>query len=109
MTQRVALARAFLHEPSILLLDEAESGLDVRAHEVLVGALRVGARTAVLATHDLAFAREVADEVAFLRRGTVVGRVATAGRTVSEIQAAYAEALARRSDDRPRVPIPTGG
>src|SRR5262249_12368354 len=58
MTQRLALARALLHEPAILLLDEAESGLDARARDRLLTALD-NTRTAILASHDLAYVSEV--------------------------------------------------
>jgi ABC-type multidrug transport system ATPase subunit len=95
MVQRLALARALLHEPSVLLLDEAETGLDVRAHDLLVEALG-GTLTAILATHDLAYVAEVADEVVFLARGRIVGRCPTSGHSPAELRDRYAEALAQR-------------
>jgi heme ABC exporter ATP-binding subunit CcmA len=99
MIQRLALARALLHEPSLLLLDEAEAGLDVRAHDRLVSALceREAGRTAILASHDLGFVREVANEVVFLRLGRVVGRVRTAGLTDAELREVYSDAMAPRT------------
>ena len=99
MLQRLALARALLHEPSILLLDEAETGLDAPARDVLESALR-GPRTAVMASHDLSFVREVADEVAFMRSGRIVGRCQMAGASAAELAGRYAEALARRPSAR---------
>jgi len=98
MKQRLALARALLHEPTILLLDEAESGLDSRARDRLMAALD-GARTAILATHDLAYVSEVATEVAFLNRGRIVGTLATAGLSPAELRERYADPLVRRSAD----------
>jgi heme exporter protein A len=95
MTQRLALARALLHEPSILLLDEAESGLDARARDRLMTALDAD-RTVILATHDLAYVSEVATEVAFLNRGRIVGALQTAGLSPVELRERYAETLARR-------------
>jgi heme ABC exporter ATP-binding subunit CcmA len=99
MLQRLALARALLHEPSLLLLDEAETGLDVRAHDHLVSAVaeHEGGRTAILASHDLGFVREVADEVVFLRLGRAVERVRTAGLADAELREVYSDAMAPRT------------
>jgi ABC-type multidrug transport system ATPase subunit len=99
MLQRLALARALLHEPAVLLLDEAETGLDVRAHEWLIAALgeRGSGRTVIFASHDVGFVREVADEVVFLRAGRVAGRVQTAGLGPDELRSRYSDALAARS------------
>jgi heme exporter protein A len=98
MHQRLALARALLHEPAVLLLDEAETGLDARAHEWLISALgeRGSGRTVIFASHDLGFVREVADEVVFLRAGRIAGRVPIAGLGPDELRERYADALAAR-------------
>jgi ABC-type multidrug transport system ATPase subunit len=100
MVQRVALARALLHDPSILHLDAAETGLDARARDVLEAALR-GPRTALIASHDLSFVREVADAIAFMRSGRIVGRCRTAGVSATELAERYAEAMAQRPTQRP--------
>jgi ABC-2 type transport system ATP-binding protein/heme exporter protein A len=99
MLQRLALARALLHDPALLLLDEAETGLDARAHEWLISALgeRGSGRTVIFASHDIGFVCEVADEVVFLRAGRVAGRVQTAGLGPDDLRARYADALAARS------------
>jgi heme exporter protein A len=54
MQQRLALCRVFLHEPSLLLLDEPFAGLDAEGTELLGAELaeRTRGRTAVVATHD---------------------------------------------------------
>lgn len=98
MLQRLALARALLHDPAVLLLDEAETGLDARAHEWLISALGEwgGRRTVIFASHDLGFVREVADEVVFLRAGRVAGRIQSAGLGADELRERYADALDRR-------------
>jgi polar amino acid transport system ATP-binding protein len=73
--QRVAIARAFAGQPRALLLDEVTSALDPElVGEVLraVRDLKEEGMTMVIATHEMAFARDVADFVAFLHEGTIV-------------------------------------
>lgn len=72
--QRVALVRAVASRPRLLLLDEVTSALDPElVGEVLdmVAELRADGMTMLLATHELAFARDVADRVAYLHGGVV--------------------------------------
>ena len=74
MRQRLAVARAFLHDPSVLLLDEPFTALDDRAIAVLQRLLREAksqTRTIVLSTHQLREALELASHVAVLNRGHV--------------------------------------
>jgi polar amino acid transport system ATP-binding protein len=73
--QRVAIARAFSGRPRALLLDEVTSALDPElVGEVLdaVRDLKEAGMTMVIATHEMSFAREVADQVAFLHGGRIV-------------------------------------
>ena len=73
--QRVAIARAFAGRPRALLLDEVTSALDPElVGEVLAAVrdLKTEGMTMVIATHEMSFAREVADEVAFLHEGRIV-------------------------------------
>lgn len=75
--QRVALARALSTRPRALLLDEITSALDPElVGEVLglVRRLKTGGMTMLIATHEMGFAREVADEVCFLHEGLIVER-----------------------------------
>jgi polar amino acid transport system ATP-binding protein len=73
--QRVALARAFAARPRALLLDEVTSALDPElVGDVLeaVRDLKAEGVTMLLATHEMGFAREVADTVAFLHEGRIL-------------------------------------
>jgi polar amino acid transport system ATP-binding protein len=73
--QRVAIARALAMKPQVMLFDEATSALDPElVGEVLAVVRQLAAEgmTMVLVTHEMAFAREVADTVVFMRDGIVV-------------------------------------
>jgi len=73
--QRVAIARAFAGAPRALLLDEVTSALDPElVGEVLAAVrdLKAEGMTMVIATHEMGFAREVADQVAFLYDGRIL-------------------------------------
>ena len=72
--QRVAILRAISTNPRLLLLDEVTSALDpVLVAEVLslVAELRADGMTMVIATHEMGFARRVADQVGFLHHGVL--------------------------------------
>jgi polar amino acid transport system ATP-binding protein len=72
--QRVAIARALVTSPRLMLLDEVTSALDPElVGEVLdlLGELKDEGMTMVVATHEMGFARHVADEVCFLHAGAV--------------------------------------
>ena len=73
--QRVAIVRALVNNPRLLLLDEVTSALDPElVGEVLtmIRGLKDEGMTMVLATHEMAFARQVADQVVFLDGGKVL-------------------------------------
>ncbi|GAA3524360.1 hypothetical protein GCM10022222_03570 [Amycolatopsis ultiminotia] len=73
--QRVAIARALALEPRLILLDEPTSALDPElVGEVLavVRELAGSGTTMIVVTHEIAFAREIADHVVFLDAGRVV-------------------------------------
>ncbi|KQR47310.1 peptide ABC transporter ATP-binding protein [Frigoribacterium sp. Leaf164] len=72
--QRVAIARALAPRPAVLLLDEITSALDPElVGEVLdlVRTLKEVGTTILMATHEMAFARDVADRVVFLDAGRI--------------------------------------
>ena len=73
--QRVAIARAVAIKPRLLLFDEPTSALDPEmTGEVLdlIAELRLEGRPLLLVTHEIGFARQVADQVAFLYEGRVL-------------------------------------
>ena len=73
--QRAAIVRALVNSPRLLLLDEVTSALDPElVGEVLtmIRDLKNDGMTMVLATHEMGFARQVADRVAFLDAGRVL-------------------------------------
>ena len=78
--QRAALARALCMEPKIMLFDEPTSALDPEMiKEVLdaMVALAKAGMTMIVVTHEMGFAKEVADEVIFMDEGMIVERAQT--------------------------------
>ena len=73
--QRVAIVRSLIMDPPIMLFDEPTSALDPElTGEVLrvIRDLAIGGRTAIIVTHELRFAREVASHVVFMEEGGIV-------------------------------------
>ena len=73
--QRVAIARALAMKPELLLLDEPTSALDPELVGEVLGVMRNLANegtTMIVVTHEMGFAREVADRVVFMDQGVVV-------------------------------------
>jgi polar amino acid transport system ATP-binding protein len=72
--QRVAIARALAMEPKAILFDEPTSALDPELVGEVLGVMRQLANdgmTMIVVTHEMGFAREVADRVCFLYDGTI--------------------------------------
>lgn len=92
MQQRVSIARAVIHNPSILLLDEPEVGLDPHAiimmREIL-GSLNVGKRTVVMTTHNLRQGIELGDKVVILNRGKIVHEALKQEIDIGDLQGIY--------------------
>ena len=78
--QRAAIARALCMEPKIMLFDEPTSALDPEMIKEVLDAmvnLAKGGMTMIVVTHEMGFAKEVADEVIFMDEGIIVERAAT--------------------------------
>lgn len=76
--QRVGIARALAVDPKAILFDEPTSALDPeRVHEVLqvIQNLAKNSTTMVIVTHEMQFAKEVADRVIFMADGNIVEQV----------------------------------
>ncbi len=75
--QRVAFARSLMTDPEVLLLDEVTSALDPElVGEILeiIRGLKAGGMTMVMATHEMQFCRDIADQVCFLDAGRILER-----------------------------------
>lgn len=73
--QRIAIARALAMEPEIMLFDEATSALDPEITGEVLNVMKKLARahtTMIVVTHEMGFAREVADRVLFMDHGVIV-------------------------------------
>jgi polar amino acid transport system ATP-binding protein len=75
--QRVAIARALAMDPALMLFDEPTSALDPELVGEVLAVMKDLARsgmTMIVVTHELAFAREVGDELTFMDGGRIVER-----------------------------------
>jgi polar amino acid transport system ATP-binding protein len=73
--QRVAIVRALAMKPDILLLDEVTSALDPELVAEVLGVIKelaAGGMTMVIATHEMGFARDIANRVCFLDQGVIL-------------------------------------
>jgi len=78
--QRAAIARALCMEPKIMLFDEPTSALDPEMIKEVLDAmvdLAKGGMTMIVVTHEMGFAKEVADEIIFMDEGLIVERAPT--------------------------------
>ncbi|WP_221090385.1 ABC transporter ATP-binding protein [Deinococcus aquaedulcis] len=95
MKQKVVIARAVIHDPPVLILDEAASGLDIFARRTLldfVQATRAPGRLTVYSTHVMSEVEEVCDRVAILHEGALL-----ASGTLNELLARTGERTLERA------------
>ncbi|KUM27495.1 glutamine ABC transporter ATP-binding protein [Mesorhizobium loti] len=101
--QRLAIARALAMEPSYMLFDEVTSALDPELVGEVLEAMRLlksEGMTMVVVTHDINFARESADRVAFLHQGQVC-EIGTAEEVIDNPQKEQTQKFLRREKRKP--------
>jgi ABC-type Mn2+/Zn2+ transport system ATPase subunit len=94
--QRILLARALVQQGSVLLLDEPLSGVDAVSEEAIMRALveeRAEGRAVLMATHDLALARERCTHALLLNRRAFAYGPPRVALTAANLRAAYGEKL----------------
>ena len=92
MQQRLAIARAFLHDPSIILLDEPFTGLDQTGTDFLKSYLseaHARGKTCIMATHDSPLGYELANRLVVLERGAAALDVAKSSLSLEQFQESY--------------------
>ncbi len=92
MQQRLAIARAFLHDPSILLLDEPFTGLDQYGTDFLKRYLadaHARGKTCLMAIHDAQLGYELADRLVVIEKGVAALDVAKSSVTMDEFTSSY--------------------
>ena len=88
MRQRMSLARAILHDPSMLLLDEPFSNVDVQSARAMAGLLkgmRDAGKTVFVITHQASLLQSLADEFVWMHAGQIVDRTASLARTAGPV------------------------
>jgi heme exporter protein A len=92
MQQRVSIARAMLHQPSVMLLDEPETGLDQRSSSIVWSALLGSGsarRTVVVITHSLERGLDMSERAVILVKGRVAWEGATRGMDLNQLRQLY--------------------
>ena len=113
MKQKIVIARAVLHDPQVLMLDEAASGLDVLARRQLLDfvlSYRQPGKLVVYSTHVMAEAEEVCDRVAIVDGGELLSVDSVAGvleRTGERsLERAFFQMVQARAQDRQERGVP---
>ncbi|MFC1971832.1 ATP-binding cassette domain-containing protein, partial [Chloroflexota bacterium] len=96
MQQRLSLARAVLHNPTIMLLDEPETGLDQQAISMLWQRLpteKGEKRTTILTTHNLERGLEICDCLLIMNRGKIIYQTSNKANDVEELKRIFRQCL----------------
>ena len=100
MQQRISIARSLIHRPSIMLLDEAETGLDRQATSMLWESMITEGeqkRTVILTTHDLERGLEVSERVIILDKGKIVSDGPKQGLDLRKLEKVYQDSTGTSS------------
>lgn len=95
MQQRISIARCLLHKPSIILLDEPETGLDPHATSMLWEALREEGeekRTLIITSHSLERGLELGERLLILARGEIAYEGLREGMELAALKEVYEQA-----------------
>ena len=99
MQQRMALARALLHRPSILLLDEPETGLDQQVLGAMWDIIRreeTGKRTIIFTSHSFERALTVCDDVVIMERGRIAYKAQSCTLNLDGLKQKYQECTVKK-------------
>jgi heme ABC exporter ATP-binding subunit CcmA len=100
MQQRLSIARSLLHQPTLMLLDEPETGLDQQAISVLQQVLQAAdgqKRTVILTTHNLERGLEFSDRLLILSRGKICCDRPTRGMDMAGLRETYQQSTGVKS------------
>ena len=99
MLQRLSLGRALLHRPSVLLLDEPDTGLDPQALAAMWDIMRrdAPARTIIFTSHNFERALAAANEIMVLVKGKLAWRAPNHNLTLAALKESYAQATGGQS------------
>ncbi len=92
MQQRISIARALLHQPSVMLLDEPETGLDQRAISILWSAMMpagMNKRSVILTTHNLEHGFELGERLIILDKGKIAYECLKPSLSLAGLKEAY--------------------
>jgi ABC-type multidrug transport system ATPase subunit len=106
MKQRLTIARALLHTPSILILDEPYTGLDLQGSQAfnqLMLEQKQQGHIVIMTTHDLSHARPISNRFALLARGRVAEDLVNKDLSLDYLETWLTQKLAKPNSDPQKV------